>query len=131
KVLQKGALDLADFRGAALTDPETHALAARVTTRDDRNPDPNALAPQRVPVHLRNGAALSWRRGQMPRNPSRPLTRDQHLDKRLRCLDFAAAPLSPDSADRLIETVEELEKLDDVRTLSQLAAGADMLERHR
>ena len=59
KVLQNGAIDLADFRGDALTDPETHALAARVTTRDDGNPDPNALAPQTVTVRLKNGTALS------------------------------------------------------------------------
>ena len=32
KVLQNGKLDLADFRGAALADPATHALARRVTT---------------------------------------------------------------------------------------------------
>jgi 2-methylcitrate dehydratase PrpD len=118
KVLQKGALDLADFRGDALADPVTHALAARIETRDDGNPDPNALAPQAVTVHLRDGTELSWRCGTMLANPARPLAREQHLAKFRRCLDFAATPLPPGTADRLIATVDRLEDLDDVRVLA-------------
>jgi 2-methylcitrate dehydratase PrpD len=116
KVLQKGSIDLSDFRGS-LGDPETNALAARVTTRDDGNPDPNALAPQRVTVTLRNGAALSWHCETMLANPARPLTPEQHLAKFRRCLDFSATPLPAGTAERLIGRVERLEELDDVRRL--------------
>jgi 2-methylcitrate dehydratase PrpD len=123
KVLQKGVLDLADFRGDALVDPATPALAARVTTRDDGNPDPNALAPQRVTIHLKNGTSLSWRCETMLANPARPLTREQHVAKFRRCLDFAETPLGPNAAERLIETVDRLEKVEDVRTLPGLASA--------
>lgn len=123
KVLQKGSIDLADFRGDALADSATHALAARVETRDDGNPDPNALAPQTVTVHLKDGTALSWRCEVMLANPARPLTRDQHLAKFRRCLEFSAAPLAPGTADRLIDAVDRLEKLEDVRLLARMAAG--------
>jgi 2-methylcitrate dehydratase PrpD len=124
RVLKSGSIDLSDFRGEALTDPETHALAARVETRDDGNPDPNALAPQAVTVHLEDGAALSWQCETMLANPARPLTRDQHLAKFRRCLDFAAAPLPSGTADRLIETVDRLEEMADVRSLAQMASGS-------
>jgi aconitate decarboxylase len=124
KVLKNGAIDLSDFRGAALTDPETHALAARVETRDDGNADPNALAPQTVVVRLRNGAALSWRCETMLANPARPLRHEQHLAKFRHCLDFAETPLPAGTANRLIEAVDRLENLDDVRPLAMLAAGA-------
>lgn len=123
KVLQKGAVDLADYRGAALSDPVTHELAARVETRDDGNPDPNALAPQAVTVRLKNGRDFSWRCETMLANPARPLTHDQHLAKFRRCLDFAATTLSPGSGERLIETVSRLEELDDVRLLANMAAN--------
>jgi aconitate decarboxylase len=122
RVLKNGTIDLADFRGDALTDPETHALAARVETRDDGNPDPNALAPQAVLVHLNNGASLSWRCETMLAHPARPLTHDQHLAKFRRCMDFAAKPFA-DAVDRLIETVDRLEGLEDVRVLAEMAAG--------
>jgi len=122
KVLQKGSLDIADFRGDALADPATHALAVCVETRDDGNPDPNALAPQAVTVHLKDGTALSWRCETMLANPARPLTREQHLAKFRRCLDFSATPLAPGTAERLIAAVDRLEALEDVRRLADMAA---------
>ena len=124
RVLKNGAIDLSDFRGEALTDPETHALAKRVTTRDDGNPDPNALAPQRVTVHLENGTALPWRCETMLANPARPLTREQHLAKFRRCLEFAATPLPAGTADRLIDAADRLDEIEDVRRLAMLAGGA-------
>lgn len=123
KVLRKGSLDLADYRGEALTDAATHALAARIVTRDDGNPDPNALAPQTVTVHLTNGTALSWRCETMLAHPARPLTQERHIAKFRRCLDFSATPLPPDTVDRLIAAVDRLEELDDVRLLAGVAAG--------
>jgi aconitate decarboxylase len=129
KVLQKGSIDLGDFRGAALADPETHALAARVETYDDGNPDPNALAPQTVTVHLKDGTALSWGCGTMLAHPTRPLMREQYLAKFRRCLEFAATPLPPGTADRLIDAVDRLEKLEDVRLLSAVASGFDYTPR--
>ena len=123
KVLQNGSLDLADFRGPALADPATHALAARVTTRSDGSSAPNALAPQSLTVHLRNGTTLSWRCETMLANPARPLTRSQHLAKFNRCLDFAAEALGPNIASRLVGSVDRLEGLEDVRILAALVAA--------
>jgi aconitate decarboxylase len=123
RTLQNGALDLADFRGAVLADPATHDLASRVETRDDGTTDPNALAPQTVVVHLRDGRALHWRCETMLAHPSRPLTRDQHLEKFRRCLAFSAQPLAANAETRLIETADRLEEMADVRLLATLAAG--------
>ncbi len=120
RVLQNGALDLADFRGAALSDPATQALAERVTVQADDNTAPNALAPQRVVVRLRSGAEFAWSCETMLANPARPLTIEQHLTKFRRCLDFAAVPLPRDGADRLIEAVDRLDALPDVRVLGTL-----------
>jgi hypothetical protein len=55
-------------------------------------------------------------------NPARPLTREQHLAKFCRCLDFAEAPL-PDAAERLIEAVDRLEGMEDIRALSRLVSA--------
>ena len=123
KVLQFGKLDLADFRGDALLDPGTHALAARVVTKVDDNPDPNALAPQTVVVHLKTGAALRWQCTTMLANPARPLTREQHLAKFHRCCSFSADALRPDASADLVDMVDRLEEIDDVRLLTGLASG--------
>jgi 2-methylcitrate dehydratase PrpD len=120
KTLLNGKLDLADFRGAALADPATHELANRVSLTNDGNPDPNALAPQRVVVRLHDGSEHRWSCETMLAHPSRPLTQEQHLAKFRRCLDFAAAPLPADATARLIEAADRLEATDNVCVLGAL-----------
>ena len=123
RVLQNGALDLADFRGDALADPTTQQLAGCVSLKSDANPDPNALAPQRLVVRLRDGTELPWSCKTMLAHPARPLNMEQHLAKFRRCLEFTATPLPADTAARLIETIDRLESLDDVRVIGALAAN--------
>jgi aconitate decarboxylase len=119
KVLQHGGLDPAQFHGTALTDPATHALAALVRTESDGNPDPNALAPQRVTVRLADGRTHTWRCDAMLASPSRPLVRAAHLDKFRRCWQLAADPLPPDNRERLIALIDRLETVTDLRDLTR------------
>jgi aconitate decarboxylase len=120
KVLQHGTIDLAHYRGAELADPVTHDLARRITIEADRNPDPNAMVPQDVVVVLRNGRKLEWQCKDMLGGPARRLTREQHLAKFRRCLDFAAEPLTADAGAKLIELVDRLEQVGDVRELTEV-----------
>ncbi len=119
KVLQHGTLDPTHFRGAALADPATHALAARVRTEADGNTDPNALDPQEVTVHLADGRVLIWRCTSMLASPSRPLDRAAHLDKFRRCWHSAAEPLPPENGERLIALADRLETVADLRELTR------------
>ncbi len=122
RVLQNGVVDLSDFRGDALADPTTMELARRVSLKDNGNPDPNALAPQRLVVRLHDGTELHWSCETMLANPARPLTTEQHLAKFRRCLEFSATPLPEGRASHLVAAVDRLETLEDVRLLSALAA---------
>ena len=119
KVLLHGTIDLAHFRGAELADPATHELARRIVMAADDNPDPNALVPQEVVVTLKDATVLRWRCDVMLANPARRLTREQHLAKFRRCLDFAKVPLRPGSGETLIDLVDRLEEVTDVRDLMQ------------
>jgi 2-methylcitrate dehydratase PrpD len=123
KVLQHGALDPRHFRGDALTDPTTHALAAKVHIEPDDNPDPNALAPQAVTLRLTDGRALTWCCSTMRASPSRPLDRAAHLDKFRICWQFAGETLPADNAERLMNLADRLERLADVRDLTRLLAA--------
>jgi aconitate decarboxylase len=123
KVLQCGEITISQFNDAARADPRTLALAALVRVVDDGNPDPNALAPQTVSVRLTGGATLTWRCETMLAHPSRPLSRQQYLTKFKRCLEFSATALRADAAGQLQEQIEALERPEDVRTISRLAAG--------
>ncbi|HEX3991018.1 MAG TPA: MmgE/PrpD family protein [Acetobacteraceae bacterium] len=119
KALLTGTVDIDHCRGEALTDKATHDLALRIVTEMNGNPDPNALAPQRVEVSLRSGETLRWTCETMLANPARPLTRGQHVQKFTRCLEFAQEPLA---AIGLIDLVDRLEQVEDVRALCALLA---------
>jgi 2-methylcitrate dehydratase PrpD len=117
-----GEIDLAHYRGAELTDPATHALAQRVRMQSDGGTDPNALVPVSVQMTLHNGEVRHWRCEQMLASPGRRLSREQHLTKFRRCWEFAQAPLPAAARDRLIDMVDALETLSDVRDLTALLA---------
>jgi len=124
KLLQHGEITIEQFSAAARADPRTLTLAAPVRVEDDGNPDPNALAPQAVRVRLTGGTNLTWRCETMLAHPSRPLSRAQYLTKFRRCLEFSAEALHADAAGQLIEQIDALERVEDVRVLTRLAAGS-------
>jgi 2-methylcitrate dehydratase PrpD len=120
KVLQHGAITLSHYRGAELTDRKTHELARLFSMEMDANPDENALTPHDVIVRMEDGAEHRWRCEAMLASPQRRLTRDQHLTKFRDCMSYAADPLTADKVDALIDMVDRLERLDDVRKLVAL-----------
>ncbi len=120
--LQHGRVDITDCRGNGLTDPTTHALAQRITMRVDDNPDPNALAPQRVVIGLHDGTRHEWRCDVMGANPARPLSREQQLKKFHRCWELADVPTGRARAEAVVEMVDRLEQLADLRGLTKLLA---------
>jgi 2-methylcitrate dehydratase PrpD len=123
KVLQHGEITISQFSDLARGDPRTLALGAIVRVEDDGSLDPNALAPQTVTVRLTNGTLLTWRCDAMLAHPSRPLSTDQYLEKFRNSLGFSATPLSVHAAGQLIEQIDRLDRLADVRLLAGLAAG--------
>ena len=74
-------------------------------------------------MRLKDDTEHQWAGKTMLAHPSRPLTREQHLAKFRRCVEFAVVPLAPGAADRLVETVDRLETVQDVRILATLGAA--------
>jgi 2-methylcitrate dehydratase PrpD len=109
------------FAGAALTDPATHALAARIRVEQDDNPDVNALWPQRFTIRLKDGWTWDKVVDKAIGHPDNPLSRDAQLAKFRRAWALAPRPLA--GADAVIGAVEALESLADVRDLTALVRG--------
>jgi aconitate decarboxylase len=109
-----------DTARGALTDPATHALAARIRTAEDGSTDPNALAPQTGDVRLRDGRTFHWSCETLLASPVRRPTRERHLAKFRRCVEFAADPLATSATEALIERIDVLDDVADVRELTDL-----------
>jgi 2-methylcitrate dehydratase PrpD len=118
--LMRGTVDVLDFEPHALRDPERLALAARIRPILDRNPAVNALAPQRVEATLRDGRELAIDLPAVLGAPGRPLSREQHLAKFRRAASSGAQSFDATRIARLIEQVDELDTIDDMRSLIDL-----------
>ena len=81
KALLHGDVTIAHCRGDALDDAATHELAKRIVVEINGDPNPNAMAPQRVQIELRGRETLKWHCETMFGNPAHPLSRERHLRK--------------------------------------------------
>jgi 2-methylcitrate dehydratase PrpD len=121
KVLQHGTLDPLHFRGDALFDAQTYALANKVNMQVDGNPNPNALGPQVVRVRLVDGRVFEHRLEAMLASPSRPLSVQACTTKFDRCWQLAAQPMG--ASQPLKDVVAHLEDCLDLGDLVQHLAA--------
>jgi aconitate decarboxylase len=119
--LRRGTVGLDDFTAAALTDPQTLALARRLQIIEAGNPDPNALVPQRVEIDLAGGRTIACSVDAVLGSPARPLAADAVRAKFEMCWR-AVAQLRPEHGVDLWNAVSALEALEDVGVLAALAA---------
>jgi 2-methylcitrate dehydratase PrpD len=103
--LRRGTVGLGDFDPAAVGDPETLALAQRLSVGTDNNPDPNALHPVRVELDLADVLG----------SPARPLSPAAARAK------FAACGGSP----VLWDAVAELERISTDALTPELVGRVD------
>jgi aconitate decarboxylase len=123
--LARGRVDVPEFRAPVLTDPEVHRFAALVTVElDTANPDQNALDPQRITVRLHSGAVHEVHLPRVWGHPDVPLTEAENEAKFHRCLSYAARPIRPSQADRIVALIAKLEEVDDISALVPLTLAA-------
>lgn len=120
RALRDGGLGVDDFTPEALTDAETQDLASRVEVSRESNPNPSALTPVKVTVTLRNGDTLERTQNLIYGNPAKPMTREAHLAKFRTNWRSSALPLLSENAERLIEAVDGIDTIGDVREIVSL-----------
>ncbi len=118
--LLEGTVDVGDFEPAALSEPRRHDLAARIRVVHDGSTALNTLAPQRVEVDLADGRRLAMDLPWVLGAPGRPLGRERHLGKFRRAASSGARAMPVERIEALIESVDRLEQMPDVRSLVAL-----------
>ena len=122
-MLQKNFIDIDDFTIEAIRNKSSLELARKISIEIDGNPDPNALSPVEVEIKMENGEKFVKRIDTVYGNPNKPLTRDAHLAKFRRNWKAAAISLSAEKGEELINNIDCLEEVEDIRSLIDLATG--------
>ncbi len=122
--LLRGDLRVDDFSDERRHDPQTLALGRRIAVVADGTKDPNALTPVTVTVRLKGGGKLSRTIDTVYGNPAKPMSREAHLAKFHRNFRSALNPLPAENADRLVEMLDRIEHVEDVRRIGELLIPA-------
>ena len=102
-------------------DADTLTLAKKVEISIDDNPDPNALSPVEVDLHMSDGSLLTKRIETVYGNPIKPMSREEQLAKFQNNWRVAACGLKERDADVMINRIDMLETVSDIRELIDLA----------
>ena len=105
--LRRGTVGLKDFTPGALADPDTLALAGRLSVVADANPDPNALLPQRLELDLAEGRIVACEVTEVLGSPARPFAAEAARAKFAACggslgLWDAVMSLGPETDARIL-----------------------------
>ena len=119
-VLVRRDLFIGDFEPAVIADPVVGDLARRVEVAVDPALPPAALTPVTLEARLRDGRVLTARVDVMRGDPGRPLSPVEFEEKFRRCAAYARWPVEQATLDRVVETVDRLEQVADVRELVRL-----------
>jgi 2-methylcitrate dehydratase PrpD len=116
KALTYGAVALADFTPQGLADPAARAIAELTSCTVD-----DGARGASVTVRTTDGRRLCAQIETPLGHPSRPLPQDRLLAKFRDCCGYAASPPSEQGQQRMIDAIDRLETIDDVRRLTQIA----------
>ena len=121
--LADGTAGLGDFTAARLADPRIAEIARRISVADNGSSDPAAFTPQTARARLKDGRVVETRIDHLYGSPGEPMSRDTHLEKFRRCMDYGFERNVGVWADELIAHVEHLEEESDAGLVVRLASG--------
>jgi 2-methylcitrate dehydratase PrpD len=112
RALHDGKVDLYTYTKPAISEPRVAALARTTTVVSDPAIDPTAIEPARVKVTLKSGRVVEGSSDTIKGSPAEPMSTEERLGKLRGCLEFGLGATAAE-ADRLAETVANLEQFDD------------------
>ena len=109
RALTDGKVGPRSYELPAITEPAVAALAGRIRVLADPEIPPDAMAPVRITLNLKDGRTLAVRSDTLKGSGQDPMSEREVLEKMRGCFEFGlGAP--PAAADRLADTVFSLEK---------------------
>lgn len=118
--LVKGKVTLESFTPESIGEQEVVALARKVVGQLDNSMDRHGVGPGRVTMLMKDGRQFSEEVEHFLGTPENPMTFDDCATKFRECSKSAVKPLSPKAAEDIIGLVKDLDKVNNVATVTQL-----------
>ena len=118
-MMAKGNVTLRDYTEEGLNDPKVLAMADRISYRPAPEGTPHHKYPA-VEIKTVDGRVLQCHPKTLPGNPDNPVDWALLETKFRDCVSFAERPMDKATADRIIESVHELEKLPDATEIIRM-----------
>lgn len=124
-MMVKGNVTLRDYTQAGLNDPAVLAMADRVSYRIEPNAELpvggySSLSRPTVEIRMKDARTFSLRPDGVPGDPNDPVS-DELLEAKFRdCLSFSARPIPAANIEQAIESIGNLERVDDVAKIVRL-----------
>lgn len=118
-----GQVGIGHFTAPSLLRADLLALTSRVQPYVDPEIDSvwsRSISPARVTLRLRDGTEHTLQADRPRGHPLNPMSESEFAAKAADCLRFAARPLPPGTAERLVATVASLQQLNDVTDLVRI-----------
>lgn len=118
--LVRGSSRLAHFETEAINDPAVLELAGRVEVSADATMDARGHTAVDMLVVTKDAREFLRKTDVAPGFPESPLSKAEHLQRFHDCIAFASKPPAPNKVAAIIDRVDRIEDLDDVRELIPL-----------
>jgi len=115
--LKRKASLLTHFEEEAVKDPEVLAIAEKIEVIADVGMEKRGHTPLDMRVVLNDGREYLKKLDIAPGFPGRPLTNEQHKLRFQNCIDFSGRSLSKEKVENIVNAVDHLETMSDVRSL--------------
>jgi len=118
--LLRGSSKLDHFEEAFVKDPEIMALVEKISVISNQALDARGHTALDLQVITTSGEQLNKKVDIAPGFPGNPLTQKDHENHFKDCIGFANPPFSKEKAAEIIDSITNLEKSEDVRSLIPL-----------
>ena len=118
-MMARGTVTLGDYTDKGLSDPDTLAMADRISYRP-ATPEEKAFPKPIIEIRTRDGRVLSAQVAVVPGDPNAPVGREFIEAKFRDCVSFSARPIPAVNVDQAVDLLWQLEDAEDVTELIRL-----------
>ncbi len=111
---------LEHFEESSIRDPKVLQLAEKVEIISDPGMEVRGHTPLDMRVLTKDGKEYVKQMNIAPGFPGNPLSQEEHLQRFLDCVGFAAKPPQGQNIEKILDAVGHLETIDDIRSLIPL-----------